>query len=102
MTIDELAREADVPGRTIREYQTMKVLPPPVRVGRVGVYDAGHLQRLASSPACRNVATRSPGSAICSTRSTVAAISSMSSPTLRPGSSKRLRSASTMTASPLS
>ena len=46
MTIDELARKADVPGRTSREYQTMKVLPPPIRVGRVGVYDAGHLQRL--------------------------------------------------------
>jgi len=46
MSIDELSREADVPGRTIREYQTMRVLPPPRRQGRKGVYEQAHVQRL--------------------------------------------------------
>lgn len=46
MTIDELAQQAGVPGRTIREYQTMRVLPPPQREGRIGLYDETHLQRL--------------------------------------------------------
>jgi DNA-binding transcriptional MerR regulator len=46
MTIDELARHARLPVRTIREYQTMKLLPPPVRHGRVGFYGDEHRQRL--------------------------------------------------------
>jgi DNA-binding transcriptional MerR regulator len=46
MTIDDLARRAGLPVRTIREYHTMRVLPPPERQGRIGVYDAGHVQRL--------------------------------------------------------
>lgn len=46
MTIDDLARRAGLPVRTIREYHTMRVLPPPQRRGRVGLYDAGHVQRL--------------------------------------------------------
>jgi len=46
MTVDDLARYARVPVRTIREYNTMRLLPPPERHGRVGIYDAGHLQRL--------------------------------------------------------
>jgi len=46
MTIDDLARLAGLPVRTIREYHTMRVLPPPQRKGRVGLYDAGHIQRL--------------------------------------------------------
>jgi DNA-binding transcriptional MerR regulator len=46
MTIDDLARRAGLPVRTIREYHTMRVLPPPVRKGRIGLYDAGHVQRL--------------------------------------------------------
>lgn len=46
MTIDDLARRAGLPVRTIREYHTMRVLPPPQRRGRIGVYDAGHVQRL--------------------------------------------------------
>jgi DNA-binding transcriptional MerR regulator len=45
-TVDELAQRAAVPVRTIREYQTMGVLPPPQRRGRIGVYDASHLARL--------------------------------------------------------
>src|SRR6266487_3024728 len=46
MTVDELARTADVPVRTIREYQTVGLLPPPERRGRVGTYDDEHLHRL--------------------------------------------------------
>ena len=45
-SIDELARVAGVPTRTIREYRTQGVLAPPVKVGRVGVYDEGHRRRL--------------------------------------------------------
>ena len=43
LAIDELARRVDLPVRTIREYQTMGLLPPPERRGRVGVYGASHL-----------------------------------------------------------
>jgi DNA-binding transcriptional MerR regulator len=46
MTIDDLARRVGLPVRTIREYHTLRVLPPPVRKGRIGLYDAGHVQRL--------------------------------------------------------
>jgi DNA-binding transcriptional MerR regulator len=46
LTIDELARRADLPVRTIREYQTMGLLPPPRRRGRVGIYGASHLKWL--------------------------------------------------------
>ena len=47
ITIDELARVACLPVRTIREYQTMRLLPPPVRRGRVGMYGEVHRDRLA-------------------------------------------------------
>lgn len=46
MTIDDLARQARLPVRTIREYHTMRLLPPPERRGRVGYYGLGHVQRL--------------------------------------------------------
>jgi len=46
MTIDDLGRRAGLPVRTIREYHTMRVLPPPERRGRIGLYDARHVQRL--------------------------------------------------------
>ncbi len=46
LTVDELAQRASLPVRTIREYQTMRLLPPPRRRGRVGVYGATHLARL--------------------------------------------------------
>lgn len=46
VTVDELAREAGLPVRTIREYQTMKLLPPPVRRGRIGLYGDDHRRRL--------------------------------------------------------
>ncbi|HZA87565.1 MAG TPA: MerR family transcriptional regulator [Acidimicrobiales bacterium] len=45
-SIDELARRAGLPVRTIREYQTLGVLPAPRRRGRVGIYSASHLVRL--------------------------------------------------------
>ena len=32
--------------RTIREYHTMRLLPPPERRGRVGLYGPEHVQRL--------------------------------------------------------
>jgi DNA-binding transcriptional MerR regulator len=47
LTIDELARVAQLPVRTIREYTTMRLLPAPARRGRVGVYGKVHRERLA-------------------------------------------------------
>src|SRR5215469_7063125 len=46
LTIDDLARQALIPVRTIREYHTMRLLPPPERQGRVGIYGSAHVQRL--------------------------------------------------------
>ncbi len=46
MTIDDLARQSVLPVRTIREYHTMRLLPAPVRRGRVGIYGHQHVQRL--------------------------------------------------------
>ncbi|MEQ4724274.1 MerR family transcriptional regulator [Nonomuraea sp. B19D2] len=46
LSIDELARQTGLPVRTIREYQSMGVLPAPERRGRVGVYRPSHLRRL--------------------------------------------------------
>jgi DNA-binding transcriptional MerR regulator len=47
LTIDELASRAQLPVRTVREYHSMRLLPPPERRGRVGVYGAEHVERLA-------------------------------------------------------
>lgn len=47
LTVDRLAQRANVPVRTIREYQTMRLLPAPARRGRVGIYGDEHLERLA-------------------------------------------------------
>jgi DNA-binding transcriptional MerR regulator len=46
LTIDDLARQVQLPVRTIREYHTMRLLPPPVRRGRLGLYGHQHVQRL--------------------------------------------------------
>ena len=46
LTIDGLARQAQLPVRTIREYHTMRLLPPPERRGRIGIYGPRHAQRL--------------------------------------------------------
>jgi DNA-binding transcriptional MerR regulator len=45
--VDELAGHARLPVRTIREYQTLRLLPSPRRRGRIGVYGQEHAQRLA-------------------------------------------------------
>jgi DNA-binding transcriptional MerR regulator len=47
LTIDELASRAQLPVRTLREYHTMRLLPPPERRGRIGVYGGQHVERLA-------------------------------------------------------
>ncbi|QKG23845.1 MerR family transcriptional regulator [Actinomadura verrucosospora] len=44
--IGELARAAGVPVRTLRYYQERKLLPPPRRAGRIGLYSEDHLARL--------------------------------------------------------
>jgi DNA-binding transcriptional MerR regulator len=46
LTVDELAQRAGLPVRTIREYQTIGVLPAPDRRGRTGIYRATHVLRL--------------------------------------------------------
>jgi DNA-binding transcriptional MerR regulator len=46
LTIDDLARRVELPVRTIREYHTMRLLPPPERRGRLGLYGDRHVQRL--------------------------------------------------------
>jgi DNA-binding transcriptional MerR regulator len=46
LTIDDLARHVQLPVRTIREYHTMRLLPPPERRGRLGLYGDRHVQRL--------------------------------------------------------
>src|SRR5258708_30537711 len=48
LTVDELAQRARLPVRTIREYQTLRLLPAPRRQGRIGVYGQAHLDRLAA------------------------------------------------------
>ena len=45
--VEVLAARAGLPVRTIREYQTMRILEPPVRRGRVAFYGEAHLRRLA-------------------------------------------------------
>jgi len=46
LSIDELAQRTGIPGRTIRQYQSMGLLPPPERRGRIGMYGPAHLARL--------------------------------------------------------
>ena len=45
--VEVIAAKSGLPVRTIREYQTMRVLQPPVRRGRVSFYSDAHLRRLA-------------------------------------------------------
>ncbi|WP_240489881.1 MerR family transcriptional regulator [Actinomadura atramentaria] len=44
--LDELSAAAGVPVRTLRYYQERKLLPPPRRVGRIGLYSEDHVARL--------------------------------------------------------
>ncbi|MGH9261049.1 MAG: MerR family transcriptional regulator, partial [Acidimicrobiales bacterium] len=46
LTVAELAQRAKLPVRTIREYQTMGLLPAPTKRGRVGIYRQSHVSRL--------------------------------------------------------
>lgn len=45
-TVDELAAAAGLPVRTVRHYQSEKLLPAPERQGRIALYDEDHLDRL--------------------------------------------------------
>jgi DNA-binding transcriptional MerR regulator len=45
-TIDQLAQEAGVTARTIRDHQTRGLLAPPVVRGRLGYYGPEHVARL--------------------------------------------------------
>jgi DNA-binding transcriptional MerR regulator len=45
-TVDQLAGAAGLPTRTVRLYQSLGVLDPPQRKGRIAVYDDQHLARL--------------------------------------------------------
>lgn len=44
--IDDLARQAETTVRNVRAYQERGLLAAPKRVGRVAIYDDGHLARL--------------------------------------------------------
>jgi len=46
MAVEELSARTGAPVRTIREYQTWQILPPPTRTGRRGFYDESHVRRL--------------------------------------------------------
>lgn len=46
LVLDELARLAGTTGRNVRAFQTQGLLPRPRLVGRRGVYDEEHLERL--------------------------------------------------------
>lgn len=45
-TIDQLATRTALPVRTIREYQTLGIVPGPRKVGRIGLYGPAHVSRL--------------------------------------------------------
>jgi DNA-binding transcriptional MerR regulator len=44
--VAELARAADTTVRNVRVYQDRGLLPPPRRLGRIGLYNEAHLARL--------------------------------------------------------
>src|SRR5918994_3861969 len=44
--LDELAARSGVPARTIRYYQSERLLPIPAKRGREAVYTVDHLERL--------------------------------------------------------
>jgi DNA-binding transcriptional MerR regulator len=45
-SVDDLARASGTTVRNVRAYQDRKLLPPPERRGRLGVYTESHLARL--------------------------------------------------------
>ena len=44
--VEQLASTTDVSVDTVRYYQSRGLLPPPDREGRVGWYDADHVERI--------------------------------------------------------
>ncbi|WP_336209463.1 MerR family transcriptional regulator [Nonomuraea sp. LPB2021202275-12-8] len=44
--IEDLARLTGMSARNIRAHQARRLLPPPLRQGRIALYDQGHVQRL--------------------------------------------------------
>jgi DNA-binding transcriptional MerR regulator len=46
LTIDELATATGATTRSVRSFQTMGLLPPPLLRGRTGLYGAQHTERL--------------------------------------------------------
>jgi DNA-binding transcriptional MerR regulator len=46
LTIEQLAAAVGMSVRNVRAHQTRGLIPPPVRSGRTGRYDAGHVSRL--------------------------------------------------------
>jgi DNA-binding transcriptional MerR regulator len=46
LSVEELSARTGAPVRTIREYQTWRVLHPPTRAGRRAFYDDSHVRRL--------------------------------------------------------
>jgi len=48
LRVEDLSARTGAPVRTIREYQTWRILHPPTREGRVGWYDESHVRRLAT------------------------------------------------------
>jgi DNA-binding transcriptional MerR regulator len=47
LSVEELSARSGAPVRTIREYQTWRILHPPTRAGRRAFYDESHVERLA-------------------------------------------------------
>jgi DNA-binding transcriptional MerR regulator len=47
LSVEELSARSGAPVRTIREYQTWRILHPPTRSGRRAFYDESHVERLA-------------------------------------------------------
>lgn len=45
-TVEQLSRKVGMSPRNIRAHQARKLLPPPVRRGRVAYYDESHVRRL--------------------------------------------------------
>ncbi|WP_018637154.1 MerR family transcriptional regulator [Parafrankia elaeagni] len=46
VTVEELSRIVGMSPRNIRAHQARKLLPPPVRRGRIALYDDSHVRRL--------------------------------------------------------
>ena len=46
LSLPELTERTGLSVRTIRFYQSRGLVPPPIRRGRAGYYDAGHIARL--------------------------------------------------------